>query len=100
VKLVPSKAARQSLDALRENLEKAQIHGVLRRLAEEDETLDRWEASGSEGVMYCLAGEGASWKITYHIVELDEPVISVVSIKKRRTTPFALRFYPRKNDDE
>lgn len=100
MKVVLSRQARELLDSLPVDLDKAQIRGVLRRLAEEDETLESWDTPEFAGGRFSVAGPNDAWRISYHVVELDEPVISVVTIRKRRTIPFALRFYPRKNSDD
>ena len=44
-----------------------------------------------------FAGAEDKWKLTYHVVEMEEPVTSVVTITKRRTSRWALNFFPDKD---
>lgn len=89
-----SKAAQQVLDSLPDGLDKAQIRGVLRQLEEEDDSLQSWPVDDSSGGRFAFAGSDDKWKLTYHVVEMDDPVTSVVTITKRRTSRWALKFFP------
>jgi hypothetical protein len=97
LKLVLAKEPRQLLDSLPETVGKAQILRVLRALADEHETVASWPTGDYTGGRFTVAGTDDEWKITFHLVEMDETVVSVVAIKKRRTLPWALRFYPKKD---
>ncbi len=92
-----SRGAQQVLDSLPDGLDKAQIRGVLRQLEEEDESLQSRPVDDSSGGRFTFAGAEDKWKLTYHVVEMEEPVTSVVTITKRRTSRWALRFFPDKD---
>lgn len=92
-----SKAAQQLLDSLPDGLDKAQIRGVIRQLETEDESLETRQSGDFPGGRYAFAGADDNWKLTYHVVEMEEPVTSVVTITKRRTSRWALKFYPSKD---
>lgn len=92
-----SKAAQQLLDSLPDGLDKAQIRGVIRQLEREDELLETWPSGDFPGGRYAFAGADDKWKLTYHVVEMEEPVTSVVTIAKRRTSRWAMKFYPSKD---
>ncbi len=92
-----SKAAQQLLDSLPDGLDKAQIRGVIRQLESEDELLETRPSGDFPGGRYTFAGADDKRKLTYHVVAMEEPVLSVVTITKRRTSRWALRFYPNKD---
>jgi hypothetical protein len=92
-----SKAAQTVLESLPDGLDKAQIRGVIRQLESEDEQLKTWRSDDFPGGCYAFAGADDQWKLTYHVVEMEEPVTSVVTITKRRTSRWALKFYPDKD---
>ncbi|MGH7838458.1 MAG: hypothetical protein ACREQC_11640, partial [Candidatus Binataceae bacterium] len=83
------------LKSLPEGIEKAHIRGVLKRLASDIESLKPCPSGDFKGGFYVFAGPKDKWKITYQILELEEPVVNVVTIKKRITLPWALAFYPK-----
>ena len=97
MRVVLDKESRLLLESMPEGIDKAQIRGVLRELASDYDAVKSWPAGDYPGGRYSVAGSGDKWKITYHLVEMEEPVVSVVSIKKRRTIPWALQFYPKKD---
>jgi hypothetical protein len=92
-----SRGAQQVLDSLPDGMDKAQIRGVLRQLEEQDDSLRTWPVDDSSGGRFTFAGSEDKWKITYHVVEMEEPVTSVVTITKRRTSRWALNFFPDKD---
>lgn len=95
MKVILSPEAAGTFDSMPEGLDKAQIRGILERLGRGEPLPESLEAEGAG--RYALAGVKQEWKITYHRVELEEPVISVVTIKKRRTIPWALDFRPKRS---
>lgn len=97
MKVLLAKEPRRFIESLPEGIDKAQILGALQQLAGEYDSVESWPTGDYQGGRYAVAGTGDQWKITYHLVEMDEPVVSVVSIKKRRTIHWGLRFYPKKD---
>ncbi len=96
MRLSLSEPARKALEALPEGLEKAQLRGTLKRLAENDAADPHCSSPEVPGGRFFFAGAKDEWKITYRVVEIeDEEVISVVTIKKRRTLPWAIEFFPK-----
>ncbi len=91
--------ARAEYEAIAGDLDKAQILGLLRQLEEHYERVPKFETDEYPDGRYAFAGEGDGWKVTFHQVELEETVVSVISIKRRRTVKWALRFYPKKDGE-
>lgn len=98
MKVSLSAQAAKFLDSMPVGIDKAQILGMLDRLGQDDGTLEEYGSPDYPGGMYVLAGTKGQWKITYHVVRMAEPVISVVTIKKRRTLPWALDFPPKRSN--
>lgn len=95
MRVIESSEASKTLKSLADGVEKAQIRGVLRRLADDIASLHPCPSGDFKGGFYVFAGNKDQWKITYQILELEEPVVNVVSIKKRITIPWALAFFPK-----
>jgi hypothetical protein len=96
VKVILSGEATKAFDGMPEGIDKAQIRWVLDRLGRGEELPESRDAEGAG--KYVLAGTRQEWKVTYHIIELEEPIVSVVTIKKRRTIPWGLDFRPKRSD--
>lgn len=91
--------ARAEYEAVAGDVDKAQVLGLLRRLGERYDEVPKFETDEYSGGRYAFAGNGDGWKVTFHKVELDESVVSVISIKPRRTVKWALRFFPKKDSE-
>lgn len=91
--------ARAEYEAISGEIDKAQVLGLLRQLGEHYEKVPKFETDEYPGGRYAFAGDDDGWKVTFHKVELDETVVSVISIKPRRTVKWALRFYPKKDGE-
>ncbi len=92
-----SNGARQFLDSLPEGIAKAQIRGVLRQLEEDYESVRIWPSDDSSGGRFTFAGSNDKWKLTFHLVQMEELVVSVVTIGKRRTSKWVWESYPAKD---
>jgi hypothetical protein len=92
-----STGARRLLDSLPDGIDKAQIRGALRLLEDDYDSVRSWPSEDSPGGHFTFAGSEDKWKLTYHIVEMEEPVLSVVTIANRRTRRWAWEFYPKKD---
>lgn len=92
-----SDGARKFLDSLPEGIDKAQIRGVLRQLEDDYESVRSWPADDSSGGRFAFAGSHDKWKLTFHLVQMDELVASVVTIGKRRTSKWVWESYPAKD---
>ncbi len=91
-----SEPARKALEALPEGLEKAQLRGALKRLAESDAGDPHCANPEAAGGRFFFAGPEGKWRITYHIVKIeDEDMIWVVTIKKRPTLHWTIEFFPK-----
>jgi hypothetical protein len=98
VKVSLSSQAAGFLDSMPEGIDKAQILGMLERLGLGNGVFEECGSADYPGGRYILAGTTGQWKITYHVVRMAEPIISVVTIKKRRTLPWALDFRPKRSN--
>lgn len=95
MRVIESSQASKTLKSLPEGIDKAHIRSVLRRLGNDIASLKPCPSGDFKGGFYVFAGSKDQWKITYQILELAEPVVNVVSIKKRITIPWALAFFPK-----
>jgi hypothetical protein len=58
---------------------------VLRPLEEDYESLRSWPSDDSLGGRFTFAGSHDKWKLSFHLIQMEELVASVVTIGKRRT---------------
>jgi hypothetical protein len=85
------------LDSLPDGIDKAQIRGVLRQLEEDYESVTSWPSDDSSGGRFAFAGSNDKWKLTFRLVQMEEWVLSVVMIGKRRTSKWVWASYPPKD---
>lgn len=95
MRVIESSQASKTLKSLPEGIDKAHIRAVLRRLGNDIASLKPCPSGDFKSGFYVFAGAKDKWKITYQILELEEPVVNVVTIKKRITLPWALSFFPK-----
>jgi hypothetical protein len=95
-----SPEAESFLAGMDDHIARAQIRAVLQALASLTYTGTVCISKDYPGGSYAFVGVGDRWKITFHVVDAPEPVLSVVTIKKRRTLPWALEFYPKRDCNE
>jgi hypothetical protein len=58
--------------SLPERIDKAQIRGVLRQLEEDYESLRSWPSGDSAGGRFTFAGSHDKWKLTFHLIQMEE----------------------------
>jgi hypothetical protein len=100
LRLFLNRQPEEFLDGMSDSVARAQIIGALQSLAGETYSGAICRSADFAGGRYTFVGTRDEWKITFHIVEEPEPILSVVTIKKRRTWSWALEFYPKRDCNE